>query len=98
LGRGGRPTRAEAEKRRQHLIEIAGAMFMKLGFDGTSIDAVAEAACMSKRTVYARYRDKNELFSALHTTSALAPATKTSPRITIAVSYFSCPSFLLRWG
>ena len=40
-------------------------MFMKFGFDGTSIDAVAEAACMSKRTVYARYRDKNELFSAV---------------------------------
>jgi hypothetical protein len=35
---------------------------------------------------------------ALHTTSALPPATKTSPRITIAVSYFSRPSFLLRWG
>jgi TetR/AcrR family transcriptional repressor of mexJK operon len=65
LSRGGRPTRAEAERRRQHLIETAGAMFMKLGFDGTSIDAVAEAACMSKRTVYARYRDKNELFSAV---------------------------------
>ena len=40
-------------------------MFMKHGFDGTSIDAVAEAASMSKRTVYARYRDKNELFSAV---------------------------------
>ena len=40
-------------------------MFMKLGFDGTSIDAVAEAAGMSKRTVYARYRDKNQLFSAV---------------------------------
>ena len=39
-------------------------MFMSRGFDGTSIDAVAEAAGMSKRTVYARYRDKNELFSA----------------------------------
>jgi len=29
---------------------------------------------------------------ALHTTSALPPTTKTSPRITIAVSYFSRPS------
>ena len=65
LNRGGRPTRAEAERRQEHLIETAGAMFMKFGFDGTSIDAVAEAACMSKRTVYARYRDKNELFSAV---------------------------------
>ncbi len=40
-------------------------MFMKHGFDGTSIDAVAEAASMSKRTVYACYRDKNELFNAV---------------------------------
>jgi AcrR family transcriptional regulator len=64
-GRGGRPTRAEAQRRQQELLEIAGAMFMKLGFDGTSVDAVAEAAGMSKRTLYARYRDKNELFSAV---------------------------------
>jgi AcrR family transcriptional regulator len=63
--RGGRPTVADAQRRQAYLIEIAGAMFMKLGFDGTSIDAVAEAAAMSKRTVYARYRDKGELFSAV---------------------------------
>ncbi len=62
---GGRPTLAEAQRRQAHLIEVAGAMFMKLGFDGTSIDKVAEAAGMSKRTVYARYKDKNELFSAV---------------------------------
>ena len=65
LSRGGRPTRAEAERRQQELLEIAGAMFMKHGFDGTSVDGVAEAAAMSKRTLYAHYRDKNELFSAV---------------------------------
>src|SRR6202521_701291 len=64
-GQGGRPTRAEAQRRRQRLIEVAGVMFMKHGFDGTSMDAVAEAAGVSKRTVYARYRDKNELFNAV---------------------------------
>src|SRR6185312_14993213 len=64
-GRGGRPTVADAQRRQAYLIEVAGAMFMKLGFDGTSIDAVAEAASMSKRTVYARYKDKSELFSAV---------------------------------
>ena len=64
-GRGGRPTVADAQRRQAYLIEVAGAMFMKLGFDGTSIDAVAEAAAMSKRTVYARYKDKSELFSAV---------------------------------
>lgn len=62
---GGRPTAAEAERRHEHLLEVAGAMFMKNGFDGTSIDAVAEAAGMSKRTVYARYSDKGELFRAV---------------------------------
>lgn len=62
---GGRPTLAEAQRRQAHLIEVAGAMFMKLGFHGTSIDQVAEAAGMSKRTVYARYKDKDELFSAV---------------------------------
>lgn len=63
--RRGRPTRAEAERRQQELLDIAGAMFMKHGFDGTSIDSVAEAAAMSKRTLYARFGDKNELFSAV---------------------------------
>ncbi len=40
-------------------------MFMRLGYDGTSIEAVAEAAGMSKRTVYARYADKSALFGAV---------------------------------
>jgi len=35
---------------------------------------------------------------ALHATGALPPTTKTLPRIAIAVSCFSRPSFLLRWG
>jgi AcrR family transcriptional regulator len=38
---------------------------MERGFDGTSIDAVAEAAGVSKPTVYARYRDKRGLFAAV---------------------------------
>jgi AcrR family transcriptional regulator len=62
---GGRPTEAEARRRQEHLLDVAGAMFMELGFDGTSIEAVAEAASMSKRTVYARYADKSALFSAV---------------------------------
>jgi TetR/AcrR family transcriptional regulator, mexJK operon transcriptional repressor len=51
------PTREEAEARDVRLLDIATRLFMERGFDGTSIDAVAEAARLSKPTVYARYHD-----------------------------------------
>ena len=62
---GGRPTREEAEARDVRLLEVATHLFMERGFDGTSIDAVAEAAGISKPTVYARYHDKRDLFAAV---------------------------------
>ena len=62
---GGRPTREEAEARDARLLDVATRLFMERGFDGTSIDAVAEAAGVSKPTVYARYHDKRDLFAAV---------------------------------
>ena len=62
---GGRPTREEAEARDVRLLDVATRLFMERGFDGTSIDAVAEAAGLSKPTVYARYLDKRDLFAAV---------------------------------
>ena len=64
-GQGGRPTREEAAQRYERLIEVATNLFMERGFEGTSIDAVAEAAGVSKPTVYSRYRDKKDLFAAV---------------------------------
>ncbi len=63
--RGGRPTREEAEARDVRLLDVATRLFMERGFDGTSIDAVAEAAGVSKPTVYAHYHDKRDLFAAV---------------------------------
>jgi AcrR family transcriptional regulator len=62
---GGRPTREEAEARDVRLLDVATKLFMERGFDSTSIDAVAEAAGVSKPTVYARYHDKRDLFVAV---------------------------------
>jgi len=62
---GGRPTREEALRRDARLLEVATNLFMERGFEGTSIDAVAEAAGVSKPTVYARYSDKRDLFAAV---------------------------------
>lgn len=64
-GSGGRPTREEALRRDARLLDVAANMFMERGFDGTSIDAVAERAGVGKPTIYARYRDKAELFNAV---------------------------------
>ncbi len=90
-GGGGRPTREEAEARDARLLDVATSLFMERGFDGTSIDAVAEAAGVSKPTVYARYRDKRDLFVAVLrgrirkwlapiSAAAEAQASETSPK------------------
>ncbi|WGD48498.1 TetR/AcrR family transcriptional regulator [Bradyrhizobium sp. CB1650] len=63
--RGGRPTKSAALERDQRLIEVATRLFLDRGFDATSLDAVAEAARVSKPTVYSRYGDKRGLFAAV---------------------------------
>jgi AcrR family transcriptional regulator len=40
-------------------------MFLERGFDATSMEAVAEKAGIAKPTLYAWYRDKSELFTAV---------------------------------
>jgi TetR/AcrR family transcriptional repressor of mexJK operon len=62
-GRGGRPTKAAAAERDERLLEIAAQMFMRDGFDGTSMERLAEAARIGKATLYARYADKSQLFA-----------------------------------
>src|SRR4030088_3674894 len=64
-GAGGRPTREEAVRRDARLLDVATKLFMERGFEGTSIDAVAETAGVSTPTVYARYHDKRDLFTAV---------------------------------
>ena len=59
-GRGGRPTKAAAAERDERLLEIAAQMFMRDGFDGTSMERLAEAARIGKATLYARYADKSQ--------------------------------------
>lgn len=53
----GRPTLSNEE-----LLDTALDLFLENGFEGTSIDAITSSAGMAKRTVYARYGDKTNLF------------------------------------
>lgn len=55
----GRPSLSNEE-----LLDKALDLFLEKGFAGTSVDAICAAAGMAKRTVYARYGDKESLFKA----------------------------------
>ncbi len=61
--KGGRPTKAAAAQRDERLLEIATEMFMRHGFEATSMERLAEAAMIGKATLYARYADKSQLFA-----------------------------------
>ena len=60
--RRGRPTQAEAKKLHQKLRKAAVATFIKCGYDGTTMEAIARAAGITRRTLYARYPDKRAVF------------------------------------
>lgn len=46
------------------IIDAARKTFLAHGYDGASMDEIALAAAVSKRTVYNRFRSKEELFAA----------------------------------
>lgn len=63
-GPGGRPSAAEAERRRLTLLESAARLFLERGFDAVSIDEISRRSGVAKRFIYARYKSKEELFIA----------------------------------
>jgi AcrR family transcriptional regulator len=58
-----RLTRAEQrEVTRQRLIESAGSVFCRLGFEAAPIDVIAEEAGYSRGAFYSNFESKDELF------------------------------------
>ena len=62
ITRRGRPTQAEAKELHEKLREAAIATFLEYGYDATTMEAIAQAAGITKRTLYARYPDKRAVF------------------------------------
>lgn len=60
-GSGGRPTRNEAQRKGEQVLEAATTLFLRDGYGPTSLEAVAAAAGVSKRTLYARFASKATL-------------------------------------
>ena len=60
----GRPTGAEREQRREEILDAAVLLFLEHGYGGVSLDRIAAAAKVTKRTIYAYVGDKTDVFSA----------------------------------
>lgn len=60
----GRPTRAEAETRQRQLLDTAAELFLEFGYDAATMEQIAGAVGMTKRTIYSRHADKAALFRA----------------------------------
>lgn len=71
----GRPKAASDDEQRRLLAQTAWRLFVEKGYGGTTMQDVAAACRMSKRTVYRLFPGKTELFAAvvtLHRTTMIA--------------------------
>jgi TetR/AcrR family transcriptional regulator, mexJK operon transcriptional repressor len=57
------PGRPKDLAKRQAILEAAKNLFLRHGYDGSSMDAIAAEAGVSKLTVYSHFTDKETLFS-----------------------------------
>jgi TetR/AcrR family transcriptional regulator, mexJK operon transcriptional repressor len=81
--RGGRPTKEEAEKIEGKILDAAAALFFSEGYGATSVEEIARRARISKRTFYARYANKPDIFRAVvrRIISSIRPAEKATDEL-----------------
>jgi TetR/AcrR family transcriptional repressor of mexJK operon len=61
----GRPTREQAAAIELQLLDYAEEAFLNSGFDQVAMAEIAQGLAMSKRTLYSRYANKEDLFQAV---------------------------------
>lgn len=61
----GRPPKGEEAAIAEQIVTAATTLFLSRGYENTSTDEVAAAACCSKRTLYTRFGTKADLFEAV---------------------------------
>ena len=63
--RTGRPPRELAGECETRILDAAAQVFLARGFDGASVDEIADVARAGKPTIYARFAGKEALFAAV---------------------------------
>ncbi len=62
--RQGRPPRELVGEVEERILDAARKVFLERGFEGASVDEIAETARAGKPTIYARFSNKQALFTA----------------------------------
>ena len=65
LRKRGRPTADERRRREGEILDAALGVFLKTGYGASTVDELAAAAQVTKRTLYAYFGDKAGLFAAM---------------------------------
>ncbi len=63
--RSGRPPRALAGEVEERILDAAAKVFLERGFEGASVEEIADVARAGKPTIYARFPGKEALFAAV---------------------------------
>jgi AcrR family transcriptional regulator len=63
--RSGRPPREFAGEVEERILDAAAKVFLERGFEGATVDEIADVARAGKPTIYARFPGKEALFTAV---------------------------------
>jgi AcrR family transcriptional regulator len=101
--RFGRPPKELAGEVEARILDAARKVFLEHGFGGASIDEIAQVARSGKPTIYARFRDKRALFTAVVTRDILSRISEFKSDVlptgaTIDERLRSAAVTLLHWG
>src|SRR5437588_7629605 len=76
-------TREDTRTKRQMILDAAGDLFAKQGYENTTISDIAQAAGVAVGTVYLYFRNKHEIYTSISLDWVTAIAqTLQDPRIT----------------
>src|ERR1700752_4617909 len=100
--RFGRPPKELAGEVDARILDAARQVFLERGFEGASIEEIAEVARSGKPTIYARFRDKRALFTEVVTRDILSRITEFKSEAptgtTIEERLTSAAITLVHWG